>query len=315
MSDVVGRDCFDMLMRARSFVHDMYGPVLFDKNQSIMEAVTDDNLYSVQYVIGVSELEHFPDRPMSMGKATVPLVNLFHEVCGHGGQICHEYSKRTNLSSVLAMNYYACKYSNLYYGLQKGPSHQYYHQPCEIAAEYMGIRCAYLFLEHEYGCGIADSMIEAYDAYRYDTHSGCVAQGPWFKSVDGLLDEFDSEFKKSIHAHRDYDLRDARDDNVWSYMLNSRENVNCLKQLSSRNDGLRQDWIMASLFVENRDFNERIQSLPALSRIDLSSESAIAFGRSPLKPKPKKRQMYLEDLHDTVDMLDERLHNSDELSL
>lgn len=61
MSDIIGRDCLDILTRARGFVFDMYGPVLFDRNQSIMEAVTDDNLYSVQYAIGVSELECFPD--------------------------------------------------------------------------------------------------------------------------------------------------------------------------------------------------------------------------------------------------------------
>lgn len=79
------------------------------------------------YNIGTKELMASPKTDLPVGQAMVPLVNLFHEVCGHGGQFYREFEKQTLLSLSLALNHYACKSSACYYGINDdGDAHPRY---------------------------------------------------------------------------------------------------------------------------------------------------------------------------------------------
>ena len=126
-------------------------PIGLDATMTMYSSKIQHDAYSTTYFVGTKEL--FEDGvEFELGRAMIPVVGLFHEVCGHGGQIRNEFEKSTPLSQVLALNYYACRSSVYYYDNgDTNFSEQYRWQPNEIAAQYMGIKSARTYLSSVYG--------------------------------------------------------------------------------------------------------------------------------------------------------------------
>lgn len=122
--------------------------VVFRKDWNIDHGETRDNMYEQVCYIGVKELEEAGDAEVSDKTVARAFLTLMHEVCGHSWQVNKEFKKDVPLSTVLALNHHACRHSDKYYGFlpDGSPTDVYYMQPHEIAAQYMGIKCAYFFL-------------------------------------------------------------------------------------------------------------------------------------------------------------------------
>lgn len=89
----------------------------FSKKIHIMNGKTDDDFYGVTYHVGIKDFSENPTGKFSRAQVAGAVIALFHEVCGHGGQIYGEFNKSdSDLSKVLALNYYACKGSSYYHG-------------------------------------------------------------------------------------------------------------------------------------------------------------------------------------------------------
>lgn len=105
-------DSFDLLVAACGLLDSRFGKVEFDYGVSVLAARTDVKSFpkgSLTFYVGAMEFVRYPDDDVPIGKAIAPIVNLFHEVHGHGGQLLHEFNKNNALSGTLAFNYFACK--------------------------------------------------------------------------------------------------------------------------------------------------------------------------------------------------------------
>lgn len=279
--------------------------IMIDKNSSVSNTVTDDSPYSISFNICMKEFSDDLNKDWPVEQAMVPIVGLFHEVCGHGGQIKREFSKNSELSKVLALNHYACKASNSYYGIVNGDvTRQYYSQPKEIAAQYMGIKCAYKFLSQEYSEAEANDMLCKYVNYRMKNDSECIATGKRYTNIDDVLSDFDKEFKKQIYAHRKYTLNDNYD--MLALYSKSRDLGSKLKiRVASCQNGMKQDWMMASIYLDETDKNDRIKTKPVFKNINMSVSEAFGYIVPPVKPKPKPKDMKLDELYAFEDVLKE----------
>lgn len=283
------------LMNSAIYQLKAFDPCLhLNDERSIFEFVTTDNAYFVIFDIGSKELSDYPQKDWPVEQAMVPIVGLFHEVCGHGGQLKHEFNKDTELSKVLALNHYACNASDNYYGIVDGNvTRQYYSQPKEIAAQYMGIKCAYRFLSQEYSEAEANDMLCKYVNYRMKNDSECIATGKYYTSVDDVLFDFDKEFKKQVYAHRKYGLDNNYD--MLAVYSNSRDLGSKLKiRVVSCQNGMKQDWMMTSIYLDEYDKNDRIKTKSALKNINMPVSEAFGYTIPPVKPKPKPKDMRLD---------------------
>ena len=134
-------EAFLLLNRARMRLNDVYGDIVLDSNMSVLEGDAAPNGDRYLFRVGVREFVENPDKVLPMGAAMNPIVGLFHEVYGHGGQFCDEF--------------------HAYYGfdLNRRPTDAYFRQPHEIAAQYAGIRAARDWLAGEFGAKGANDMI------------------------------------------------------------------------------------------------------------------------------------------------------------
>lgn len=213
-----GRDVEALLRSMISYLQ--VRNVRLDDSKPVSYGNTHDESYGcVSYGIGVQEFVERPDDDFSSTDVMYAVVALGHEVCGHGCQIQHEfYNKDKVLSKVLALNYYACAGSPYYYGvLDDGTlvnADNYFRQPYEIAAQYAGIKSAYLFLEHKFDKETADELVCRYVESRIEKDSEFIDSMPQERTADAVLEAFDDAFKHAVTAHRDYSLSKAGEDIV-----------------------------------------------------------------------------------------------------
>lgn len=213
-----GRDVLVILDDVRSMAEKRgFPPVILDPNMSIRDGFTSNEGQKVYfYKVGIQELLANPSGDFELGEAMVPIVGIFHEVCGHGGQILNEFQKDTPLSRVLAANHYACKGSPYYYdGFMKG-SDRYKRQPTEIAAQYAGIREARSYLIYANPKGLerdedivkfADVAIVAYQKTRMKRRSAFTGKDPLEKcgGFEDILLDLNKRFYDCVLARREYD--------------------------------------------------------------------------------------------------------------
>lgn len=171
----------------------------------------------VQFVIGIGGLRG-NHKTLSNYDAMNPVVALFHEVCGHGGQFKYEFMKDDPLSRVLALNHYACKSSYAYYfgnALRTDVfSDGYAKQSSEIAAQYMGLKCAQAYLnvyfedELEKDPGFVDRMLRDYVNERQmhgREHIRRSADGrKEYDNMSQIFNDFNSKFQACIDVHHTY---------------------------------------------------------------------------------------------------------------
>lgn len=213
-----------------------------------------------------------------------------------------------------------CRHSPLYYGLDEhgNPTQAYFRQSHEIAAQYMGIKCTYEFL-----CGLWDDEARA-EAAVAAVHNNLITKdsayiqkpfggaAPYRKKVSEILDDLDSSFKRRVFEKRDYpkdgrgrvacgDGKGKRPDIVDDFVDNGGSR-RIYWQLRFSANGLKTDWIMASLRSQIVDKNGIMRQQAALRGIPLSVKYAMAPMRPPVGSRPKKDELLLDNLDSPEDM-------------
>lgn len=289
---------------AKSRLSQSFGYIKFRPDMSVNEAEFKDSLGGEYgFNIGTKELMSSPDTDLPIGQAMVPLVNLFHEVCGHGGQLCREFNKSTPLSLSLALNYYACKSSTCYYGIDDdGDAHpRYFKHGHEIAAQYMAIKSAYSFLESTVGQAKAEYMMLSYVDYRVKLGSEFISSTSGVKCVDDVLDKFNRQYGVCVFDHHTYEPELSRTD--YLHQFSRAVNLDRLPSfVASCHNGFKQDAMMASaLFRVSSDYARYGLKQPVFESVDMRPAAVFRiFSREP--PKPRKKELDLSAL-DTYDDL------------
>lgn len=206
-----------------------------------------------------------------------------------------QFQKTDDLSKVLALNYYACSGSGYYYEGSDGS--QYWKQPYEIAAQYMGIKSAYKYLELQCGSDEANDLICGYVNLRVEMDSEFVHPKKPYSDVESILRDFNHEFRKQVHAHRQYDARGCRKyhDSLADCMKRYRDN-SFVTKVSNLRDGLFQDAILAAAYIDVEDYNGRIRGQPVFTDVVIDIRELMEMFSYPVRPKPKARRLDLSEL-------------------
>lgn len=299
---------YDWMKRVRSHISLCAGipknSMAFDENESCCfgETVYKNNI-AVSFSVGVGELLAYPDEMVSMDAAMIPVVGLFHEVYGHGGQILKQFQQTDDLSKVIALNYYACRGSGYYYEGSDGK--QYWKQPYEIAAQYVGIKKAHEYFCGQYGKPDADKLICGYVNLRVGMDSEFVHPKKPYSDVESILRDFNREFQKQVHAHRQYDAAGCRryQDSLAECMRIC-GNDGFAAKVENMRDGLHQDAVLAAAYIDREDYNNRIISKPVFTDVVLDINELMELFSYPVRPKPRRRDLDLGNLCD-LDKQDE----------
>lgn len=244
------------------------------------------------------------DEDVSVGRALAPFVGLCHEVFGHGGQIAREFKHENDLSTMLAANYYACKGSPFYYGLNpdESPRKQYYKQPHEIAAQYMGLKMADVFLSQIYGKEQSFEMLKAFVDYRIECQSEFIKSTKGCKSMDDLLDRFDKAYEKREFEHRPYDPLQVGPDALTSYVVRF-DKARAYTIVQFCQNGCAQDIMLASAFLSDANCGSHVyDTQPAVHRIGMSPERTIKLFAPDVVRELKRTDATLRELegYDTL---------------
>ena len=281
-------------------LNDVYGDIVLDSNMSVLEGDAAPNGDRYLFRVGVREFVENPDKVLPMGAAMNPIVGLFHEVYGHGGQFCDEFQKRTQLAGILALNYAACNISDAYYGfdLNRRPTDAYFRQPHEIAAQYAGIRAARDWLAGEFGAKGANDMICAYLKCRVSLRSEFIRPLPGYdpKSVDEELERFNRTFQKRVFARRAYNPLTDPECPITGYVRAHHDRTAMAGFLGCM-DGVRQDAMMA---YAGEMFSPVIRDLlrvPAIRSLGLSAGRLFGKPGKVFDAKPAKSDLSLDQLY------------------
>ena len=289
-------DLVDMIIER---IDGKFGTIKRDDNMSILEDSTVyDGYLKPVFFIGTKELTFNADDVVPAGKALLPVVGLCHEVFGHGGQITHEFKHESNLSTMLTANYYACYGSPFYYGLNpdNSPRKQYYKQPHEIAAQYMGLKMADVFLSQLYGKEQSFEMLKAVVDYRIECQSEFITSTKGCESMDDLLDRFDKAYKKREFEHRSYDPLQVGPDALSRYVVKTgKSSVYTIVQFCQ--NGCAQDVMLASACLSENNFGNHVyDTQSAVHRIGLFPERKIKIFAPDVVRDLKRTDVTLREL-------------------
>lgn len=302
------------------------GKVVFDPKMSVMVAEVNHRFDGpLTFTVGVKELVESPNKVVPMSTAVIPIVNAFHEICGHGGQIAKEFDKHNALSLTLALNYYACKASSYYYGVDDNdnPHARYFKQPHEVAAQYMGVKMAFSYFSAVYGVGNAEGMLLSYLDYRVRNCSEFISEMPKNRSVDSVLSSLNDSYKMCVYHRHEYDvfpgfehrrglsaLRKQSSPDLSTFALESSDFAHMYAVatgvydlpgvIKDCNSGVKQDAMLAStLFAVSETWRRGLNSR-VFDGIDM--RPVIVFRRFGNVDLPKSRDSYLDlKLLDTFD--------------
>ena len=260
---------------------------------------------------GVAEFENEPDREFRDGEALLPLVALFHEAAGHGMQLTDEFSRKRTVSKVLFLSQCACNGSAQYYGVTDGniPTALYFEHPHEIAAQYMGIKCAHRYLSYAVGPEKAESMMMDYVAYRRELGCEFLPDDAECDTVKSVLSAMDKEFQRRIEAHRDFDPEYDPIDALGA-ADDRRPKADMLGMARDCRNGLRQDGMMAAVFFENmqalmQDDVRFLEGTAVCKSLDLDVTKMFTGRGCPIWPPPVRPMSSLERLKSITDKLDD----------
>ena len=229
-----------------------------------------DHLRSVMGIGGLDDGASY-----DFGHSMQAVVGIFHEACGHASQARTEFNTVTDLGQVLALNHYACKASSSYYGVRdvrtsRGMhtkvTSQYFNQPNEIAAEYMGVKTAHAFLSYVFGPDVSNHMLCEYERYRESIGSSCLQKGTRFDSVDEMLELYDDAFRRNCVAKKSYGtvFNPVHEDDIIIQNYNSRSAKRYVAEVRDSDTGLRQDAILASMYARYGNNGFYIMRRPAV---------------------------------------------------
>lgn len=242
---ITGSNVLDLLYRIKNglSLNRNYQIYITDE-LSMMNGRHEDKDYVQEFVVGIGGLTL--DSKYPLGEAMVPVVNLFHEVIGHGGQTDREFNRQTSLSKVLALNHYACKGSEYYYeNFGAFQSDQYWNQPHEIAAQYAGIKAAHTYLSDLWGEDSATEAICAYERFRQENRCAFLPTNVSYSNVDDILEGLNQRFQDCVFAHRHYQWSESREfpiDSIRSLAAAKRDS-RYVTSVETCKNGLKQDWV------------------------------------------------------------------------
>ena len=272
----------EFVVKSIDGIPDVQKRVFLTPKKHIGNGEIEDTFYYVNYFVGIREFVENPDKSFSRAEVAGALIALFHEICGHGGQIYGEFEKEDDsLSKVLALNYYACKGSRLYHGVIDTPDGEkvlphYFRHPHEIAAQYVGIDATNTFLAAIWGKEAAAKAICEAHADRLSGGSGYIGNGRPRDSIEEILADLNREFRRRAFEKRTYfPGKDPSDAIAYSDDSTKRG-----KALAWYPDGVKQDLMMASLLLRN-DHNHRISGKAVFKSMRIDVDTAFNLWRLP----------------------------------
>lgn len=307
---MTGDQVFRLIQKsAELLMHEQPGRVDFDPGKALGFGETHEFASGPPvFRIGVAGLRGNHTR-LGNGEAMLPVGALFHEVCGHGGQLKYEFNKTDDLSTLLALNFYACRSTPSYYdgNAKEGEfTERYARQPHEIAAQYMALvsmrSCLpglWAEIEDEDGKVVGrtseardkkaarytDRMLCAYTNYRMLRKSEFVHRPFPYLRVDDILESFEVKFLECADAHREYIRTEERYGYVQKQVaLNSRVPslgipLEKSAYIETCPSGSHQDMMLCAAFREEsiqQDHGlEWVLDKPALQAPDLFSSRAF----------------------------------------
>lgn len=267
---------------------------------------------SLQYEIGIRELFENPNSRFSIHEALAPTVACFHEVYGHGGQWRNEAMKDDPLSKVLLLNDLACKSSLQYYGVNSSyekPSQQYFNQPHEIAAQYMGLKMTQKFLSAIYNKETANELLCEYVNLRiasdntfipvpddYEMEMPDDGRKPYMKptepftTMSQVYDQFQETFVKQVFTPANYKVTRNSMDFVEYYISNQKwpwERIQSRKQVNQISDRLTQAYVLSAVWIEQHEYGSWIKELPVFEHMDFPKNISELIQNIPVDPKEK----------------------------
>lgn len=242
---MTGRETVELLDAARFALSDIAnGRITFDPKLSAGDGITYNALDGTQeYVIGIKGI-NTNEQKLDDHIAMLPVIALFHEICGHGGQFKYEFQKDTPLSRALALNDFACRCSQLYY---YGPNYdknknepqftaQYSRQPFELAAQYMAIKATHNYLSAAYNEKTSEKMLLAYVNARGKAKVSFIPKMGDYEHLEDVFQAFENNFEKCINKTRRYDDEDDPDGPIQT----ERKKYNRIKAIL-RPEGLSEE--------------------------------------------------------------------------
>lgn len=314
-----GNDAYSLTKRAAKQLEDFGFNIKLNKiEQSGFGAarlLSDGSLY---YEVGVKEIFESPDKMFSIHEALAPTVACFHEVCGHGGQWRNESIKDESLSKVLLLNDLACKSSNKYYGVSlyyDEPMSQYFEQPHEIAAQYMGLKMTQKFLSAVYDDETADKLLCEYVNLRIasgnefikapdDYYMKTPADGrkPYMKpmepftSMSQVYDQFQETFVKQVFKPADYTVTKNSMDFVGDYINEQKwpwERAWSRKQVNQIPDRLTQAYVLSAVWLGQHEYGPWIKKLPVFEHMDFPENVSKLIQNAPDYPNEEELDLGL----------------------
>ena len=266
------------------------GELFLEPEQSIFESSTQHEIDGKcsGFHIGVKELGGDANSEIDDFETMTVIVSIFHEVCGHGGQIKYERNKTGPLSKAIISNFYACKASPYYYnGGKSGFSKEYSLQCHEVAAQYMGIKTCYEFLMKSDNIESfrVPELVMDYVEKRAAMGSEFISEGIEINTMDDIYDAFNESFQKRVHAHHPYSVKKAGNDRLTNNRFKRLFMFPRLavEAVQHHPDGMVQDLIMLSAGMEDWDPNHHFRKLPVFDGMDFSMGHPVR----PELPNPK----------------------------
>jgi hypothetical protein len=243
---------------------------------------------------GLNENSDYSDYDMM-----IPLVGMFHEVVGHVRQLNMAKHENSELYKVIALNYFACLSSMHYYNGKN--LRQYFNQPSEIAAQYSGIEGAYEFCTDLYGKERASDLICNYVNNRIKNKSEFIKGqfGRQYTNVDDILSDFNSTFKKSMYAHRKFDMVESlkcHDTSTYYFKING--DISKPKLLERERNGAKQDLILSAIYLYEKDYSGYLRENVAALEDAASIDSVFDKSWYPNWMRVKSKDIDLSDLID-----------------
>ena len=324
---MTGSEAHALLVKAKDYVdeHYNYGSIFLDAEDEYGDSMSVYIGHTVppergdipKFHVGCSDFYDRWNDQVDDVTVAASIVTLFHEAVGHGFQLRSAYMRQDDpLCSVLAMNFCACQASGRYYGdydpsdygidCDKWP---YFSQCHEMAAQYLGLKFArdYMHGSGMFPFDVERVLCEYEDVRLPDSDFITVSDGFHFGNVDQILEQFELQFPGVVRGKHEYQFsrRELFDEkvsvkgpidlleNVFSKDGSDRRS----KRLSNCRDGMKQDQMAASVFVDRYPQNK----FPALSGIELRPDKAFGYLSDPMKPMPPDSVLKLSHLVELMD--------------
>lgn len=238
-------------------------------------------------IIGTKQIDE--TQPLKYSDLTTTLVALYHEV-GHARQVNYEFKKKSDLSTILALNHYARKCSSAYYDVDNLDEGNYSTHTSEIAAQYYGLQMTYRQLSKNIDSESANQLICDYINNEVASNFIPVDKNNPYTNVQDIFDKYNDVFNENIYKHREFKPNKHVND-VYNCSGN---NLTTLQLQAPTTSGLRQDAILAGIYIEKSSEKEYFDTgvaealnnipfddikkpitgnkhVPAVSRINLNS--------------------------------------------